>query len=287
MPFKLSRGGQNVIAEVQRWQYFLLRIGINQVGKLDGEFGRITEVATQFFQVQSGLTANGKVNDATLEKARELGYTILPDDYYSDRSGTAFPAAPGNLQSPSNASRNSDFTCFKFIQQRRAQRPDAEAIVIRGSCDGSISDWIADKIVQIPVPQLKFAEGFNGTVRCHRLAAPLITQVFDAWERADLLHLIRTYEGCFVPRYKRDQAPGNSAHPEKRSVDVEELSNHSFGSAFDINYDDNKLGDIPAHCGMRGSTRELVEAANAIGFFWGGHFSTTKDGMHFEISKLP
>lgn len=63
------------------------------------------------------------------------------------------------------------------------------------------------------------------------------------------------------------------------------LSNHSFGSAFDINFVDNQLGDVPAFCGQRGSVRELVAAAHAAGVFWGGFFGT-KDGMHFEISKL-
>ena len=286
MPFKLSRGGPNVIAEVQRWQYFLNRIGISQVGLIDGDFGIKTETATKFFQVQSGLTANGKVNEQTLEKAQELGYTILPDNYYTDRAGTDFPAEPGNLQSPSNASRNATFTCFKFIQRPLAQRPDEEAIVIKGSCDGSLADWTAAKIVQIPVPQLRFAKGFNGTVRCHKLAAPMITKLFEAWENADLLHLIMSYEGCFVPRYKRDQAPpGTGGHGDKKSSDVSELSNHSFGSAFDINFPDNMLGRVPAQCGRRGSTRELVKAANDLGWFWGGHFSK-QDGMHFEISKV-
>jgi hypothetical protein len=286
MPFKLSRGGPNVIAEVQRWQYFLHRIDIGQVGLIDGDFGIKTETATKFFQVQSGLTANGKVNEQTLEKAQELGYTILPDNYYTDRAGTDFPAAPGNLTSPSNASRNATFTCFKFIQRPRAQRPDKEAIVIKGSCDGSLADWTAAKIVQIPVPQLRFAKGFNGTVRCHKLAAPMVTKLFEAWENADLLHLIMSYEGCFVPRYKRDQAPpGTGGHGEKKSSAVIELSNHSFGSAFDINFPDNMLGSVPAQCGRRGSTRELVKAANDLGWFWGGHFSK-QDGMHFEISKV-
>ena len=245
-----------------------------------------TETATKFFQVQSGLTSNGKVNDQTLQNAVELGYTILPDDYYTSRAGTSFPAEPNSLESPSNASRNATFACFKFSQRPRTQRPDAEAIVIKNSCDGTLPDWTAAKIVQIPMPQLKFARGFNGTVRCHNLAAPMITKLFEAWERADLLHLIMSYEGCFVPRYKRNQAPpGTGGHGSKKSSDVSALSNNSFGSAFDINFPDNKLGEVPAFCGMRGSTRELVDAANELGFFWGGHFST-QDGMHFEISKV-
>ena len=32
--FNLSRGGPNVIAEVQRWQYFLRRIGSIRPGRL-------------------------------------------------------------------------------------------------------------------------------------------------------------------------------------------------------------------------------------------------------------
>jgi hypothetical protein len=39
-------------------------------------------------------------------------------------------------------------------------------------------------------------------------------------------------------------------------------------------------------CGRRGSTRELVASANALGVFWGGQFGT-QDGTHFEISRLP
>ncbi|MBP1846935.1 hypothetical protein J2046_005217 [Rhizobium petrolearium] len=93
-----------------------------------------------------------------------------------------------------------------------------------------------------------------------------------------------SYEGCFVPRYKRNQAPaGNAGHSIRQSVNVSALSNHSFGSAFDINYVDNQLGQTPALCGSRGSVRELVAAANRLKIFWGGHFNNP-DGMHFEIS---
>jgi hypothetical protein len=66
---------------------------------------------------------------------------------------------------------------------------------------------------------------------------------------------------------------------------VSALSNHSFGSAFDIDAVDNGFGSVPALCGRRGATRELVASANALGVYWGGHFGR-QDGMHFEISKL-
>jgi len=286
MPFQLSRAGNNVPAEVQRWQYFLRKQGIDQVGLIDAEFGLNTELATKFFQVKHGITANGKVTESTLLKAKEFGYTLLPNDYYTKRSGAGFPKEPNNLSSPTNASRNADFTCFKFLQRPRDQRPDAEAIVQKGSCDGTQADWVAANIMSIELPQLKFARGFTGRVRCHSRAAPILLALFKRWEEDDLLHLIMSYEGCFVPRYKRNQAPpGTGGHGQKRSLDVSALSNHSFGSAFDINFPDNQLGHVPAFCGQRGSTRELVASANALSVFWGGHFGT-QDGMHFEISKV-
>jgi peptidoglycan hydrolase-like protein with peptidoglycan-binding domain len=149
MPFQLSRAGNNMPAEVQRWQYFLRRQGIGQAGAIDADFGLKTETATKIFQVTHGLSATGKVNERTLEEATEFGYTIVPDNYYTQRSGPGFPKEPAGLSSPSNASRNKDFTCFKFIQRPLAQRPDTEAIVQKGSCDGSKPDWVAAHIIDI------------------------------------------------------------------------------------------------------------------------------------------
>ena len=63
------------------------------------------------------------------------------------------------------------------------------------------------------------------------------------------------------------------------------LSNHSFGSAFDINVAWNERGHRPALVGEKGSVRELVPITHQWGFWWGGHFSTP-DGMHFEVAVL-
>ncbi|MBP0649891.1 M15 family metallopeptidase, partial [Mycobacterium tuberculosis] len=56
--------------------------------------------------------------------------------------------------------------------------------------------------------------------------------------------------------------------------------------AFDINAEWNPLGVEPAAMGAKGCVRELVPIANRFGFYWGGHFSTRADGMHFEVAKL-
>jgi hypothetical protein len=64
------------------------------------------------------------------------------------------------------------------------------------------------------------------------------------------------------------------------------LSNHAFGTAFDINADQNPLGHQPALPGEPGCVFELVPIAHKFGFYWGGHFKDRRDGMHFEIAVL-
>jgi len=96
-------------------------------------------------------------------------------------------------------------------------------------------------------------------------------KLWSDWENAGLLAHVLTWAGSFVPRFSRG------------STSV--LSNHSFGSAFDINVAWNQLGVEPALVGQKGSVRELVPIAHQNGFYWGGHFSRG-DGMHFEVAKI-
>jgi len=287
MPFLLKRDGNNVPLEVQRWQYFLLKHGFPQVGRIDAQFGLKTEQATKFFQVQQSITpVSGELDNKTLSVARTLGYTVVPDDHYDDKKGANYPPKPDDLESPTNASRNEALTCFKFRQLPLGSRGDPDEIAITGSCDGTLSDWRQTNIVTIAAPQLRFATDFDGTVTCHRLVAPHVQALFQKWEELDLLHLIRNYEGAFSPRYKRGKSPSNAGHGEKRSSNVDALSNHAFGGAFDISTTDNPFGGQPARCPLRGCVRELVPSANELGFYWGGHFNTTKDGMHFEFADF-
>ncbi|MEO8317076.1 MAG: M15 family metallopeptidase [Bradyrhizobium sp.] len=288
MPFLLKRGGRNLPLEVQRWQYFLRKQNVTQTGAIDAQFGAKTEEATKIFQVQRSLPPTGELDQATLDVAQGLGYTVRLNNYYNDKSTSRFPPRPTDISSPSNADRNAALGCFKFKQLSLDHRADDDEIVTLGSCDNSVADWRTENIVDIQIPQLKFAVGFSGTMRCHKLAAPHILLLFARWEQLDLLHVIRNYDGAYVPRYKRGQSPGTGSHGVKRSSDVSAISNHAFGAAFDINASDNAFGTEPALCPTRGCVRELVSSANELGFFWGGHFSgvSDKDGMHFEFSKF-
>lgn len=106
----------------------------------------------------------------------------------------------------------------------------------------------------------------------HRLALAQLEGLWKAWQAKDLLPLIITFAGSFAHRFVQGS----------RTV----LSNHAFGSAFDINVAWNQLGHTPALVGGKGSLRPLVPIANDYGFYWGGHFNTRKDGMHFEVAKI-
>lgn len=289
MPIYLARGAKTIPAEVQRWQYFLLRQGFPQVGSLDADFGMKTEQATKFFQVRSGIAATGKLDARTHTAAMELGYRDLGLDDYEPHKGTAWPAAPA-FGSPGNAARNAAFGCFNFLQRPLANRPDRESIVIKGACDGSAPDWVARNIIDIAVPQMAHVTGYGGRVRCHRLVAPKIAALFAEWERQDLMHLVITYAGAFVARYVRGAELSAAGHAEKASTAVSSLSNHAFGSAFDINAEWNPrvTAPPPPVVTAKASVRLLVPAANALGFYWGGHYrSPTKyDGMHFEFADF-
>jgi hypothetical protein len=130
--------------------------------------------------------------------------------------------------------------------------------------------WDKKNIIGIDVPQISRIAGIGKTY-FHKAAAAQLQDLWRDWEAADLLHLVITWHGSYNPRFIR----GSRTH----------LSQHAFGTAFDINLAWNRLGSLPAFVGQKGSVRELVQIANENGFYWGGHFNRL-DGMHFEIAKL-
>jgi hypothetical protein len=278
MTFKLSKGGANIAAEVQRWQYFLWRNGMKAVGSIDGDFGPKTEDATKMYQAVQGLSVSGKLDAATLAHAATRGYTIVPSDYYKNRAGVTWPPAPAGLSSPSNSFRNNRFECFEF------KKPGSGwEITILNKCSDPTVMWRTANVINVDLPDLAHVSGFKGYMTVHRLAEQPLKNMVSAWKANDLLHLITSFSGAFYARYKKDQGPSTS-HGKKSTLDVPELSNHAFGTAFDINVPENGWKVMPAVCGARGSVRELVEVANSNGFYWGGHYSGSKDGMHFELA---
>jgi hypothetical protein len=264
MATKILRVGSEG-AEVKRWQNFL--IGSGQLrGTADGIFGPVTERATKAFQRAAGLASDGIVGPATLGAALSAGFDI---GFVDDVDPETNPVLTGSsdLKPANQAARQRMFGRFEFTPDPAPGNPER----IRPD-----PDWEAENIKTVTVPQLKgvpvFGQRSSGRMRFHRRAEAQLIAMWAAWEQAELIERILTYEGSYNPRFIRGS----------RST----LSNHAFGSAFDINMRWNRLGAVPALEGLEGSVRELVPIANAHGFYWGGHFKTRPDGMHFEVATL-
>lgn len=249
--------------DVKRWQTFLIGQDL-QPGAADGVFGKKTEQATSAFQAREGLTpVDGIVGNKTLGKAMTLGFVVVSDPDPSS-AGPNFPPKPNFEPLTGLAARQALFGKFEFKSEPEPDNPENIRI---------LGDWEDRNIVRVAVPQLVGIKGANaaGTMRFHSKAQGQLLALWKAWDDAGLLDRVLTFDGAFVARFIRGS----------RTV----LSNHCFGTAFDINCDLNRLGAEPALMGEKGCVRELVALANQNGFYWGGHF-TRRDGMHFEIAKL-
>jgi hypothetical protein len=135
------------------------------------------------------------------------------------------------------------------------------------------NDWPEKNIIKVSIP-VKSVLGRNGPLEFefHKLAADQLVAMWLEWEKEGLLDRIQTFDGAFVPRFIRGS--------------TSTLSNHAFGTAFDINAQFNALGHTPADIGEKGCVRELVPIANRFGFAWGGDFNKRPDGMHFEVARI-
>jgi D-alanyl-D-alanine carboxypeptidase/Transglycosylase SLT domain len=180
------------------------------------------------------------------------------------------PTAPGFPPRPSfgallkTEDKQRLFGAFEFQPDPKPDNPEHVRIM---------GDWAQTNIVRVSIPVKRFL-GRDGplTFEFHRLAAEQLVEMWLEWEKEGLLDHIVTFDGSYVPRFMRGSRT--------------KLSNHAFGTAFDINAQFNALGAEPARMRERGCVRELVPIANKYGFFWGGHFQGRSDGMHFEVARL-
>ncbi|WP_445632527.1 Peptidoglycan-binding domain 1 protein [Nostoc sp. DSM 114161] len=240
------------------WQNFLIGKGL--LNQADSIFGQDTEDATKAYQRSQGLKDDGVVGGQTYGKALLEGLDAI--EFESD-----FPAKPTFSPLVSTGDRQSVFGTFDFeIDSIPGNR---EHIKILGN-------WIKDNIITVDIPELKPLVS-SGRMEFHSKASAQLQGLWKAWKAQDLIKFILIFDGSFVPRLIRG-AP--------LIKDFRKLSNHAFGSAFDINAGFNPLGHTPAFISQKGSVRLLVPTAHDYGFYWGGHFNTRKDGMHFEVAKI-
>jgi len=248
-------------SDVKKWQLFLVG---QRLAKFvpNGKFGPQTRAATLAFQRKHRLDTDGKVGNETLGHAMTLGFELIE---FVGEAGSGYPKEPRFRPLVGTAARQQAFGRFSFVP---APQPDnAEAIRIT-------DDWESENIVRVVIPQLPGTRGApaSGTVRFHRLAARQLEALFKGWSKARVFNRVVSWDGAFVSRFIRGSATV--------------LSNHAFGSAFDINAALNPLGAEPAFPGKPGCVYDLVRIAHDHGFYWGGHFSGRRDGMHFEVAQL-
>src|SRR5262249_2473740 len=273
MPYTYPIAFGDVGADVRRLQEFLVTKGADL--SPDGHFGPRTRTALIKWQHDRGLSQSAMVDRFTRAALEADGLVLRTPPSATAQTGFDWPAKPASLPQPNPGLTESLFGRFDFKWSPTPDNPERIEI---------LNNWVEDNIVTLDIPELNnclFAVGNTyhvsavGRIECHKLAAPKFTQLFAAWRTANLIDRVITCAGAFNARLIRGSTSA------KRS----NLSNHSWGTALDINDDQNKRKHVPVALDARGCVRELVEIANSLGFYWGGHF-TTKDGMHFELAKL-
>lgn len=246
--------------QVSAWQFFL--IGEGHLIQADGHFGKQTKLATIKFQKKHKLTADGIVGNRTYAAAMMIGMPVVESDS-TGTGGPNWPQKPSFKPLTSTAERQKLFGKFSYKHTPTAKNKEKITVT---------DDWVKQNIVYVDLPQLSKAfKGKYTRMRFHKLAANQLKALWAEWEARGLLHHVISYEGAYTARLVRGS--------------TKTLSNHAFGTAFDINARYNGLGKMPALKGEKGSVRELVKIANKHGFYWGGHFSRG-DGMHFEVAVL-
>lgn len=250
---KGSRG-----SDVRRWQMFLR--GQGRLLVVDGLFGDCSDAATREFQQCHALQVDGLVGNQTLGQAALLGFELVP---FIEQPGSGFPARPAFPPIVGTAARQSVFGRFAYEAMPTAGDPEAIRL---------LDNWDRERLQWAIVPQLKGIDGAprSGRVYLHELVLPQFLALWHAWDDSGLLSRVHSWGGSYVPRFVRGK-PGV-------------LSNHAFGTAFDINMAWNGYGAEPAWPGMAGCVFELVPLAHVHGFYWGGHFKKRRDGMHFEFA---
>ncbi len=241
----LSWGSQG--SYVTQLQQDLTKLGYNTYG-IDGIFGENTYNAVIRFQKAQGIAVDGIVGIQTKGALNNTWISKTP----VSRSGTTDVS-----KYPKVSKHNGIYGQFRY----------------RDTTGGRIEvdpNWVAENIVTITLP------GLNQRVRVHKHAADNFIQAFTYiksgtavvnGKRVSLLNLIRTMDGTYVPRHVNwDSSRG--------------LSNHSWGTAIDINASDHFRYVNPSRERNDPNLILWEQAFKPAGFSWGNSYA---DSMHYEL----
>jgi len=245
---------------VKTWQHVLITDGLDLTPfGADAQFGKATESATKSWQLEEGLVPDGIVGPKTWEVAS------------SDRPKQ--DSVRRRIFSPTDYPKHP-----KFAPVLPSQRDEAFGtleyvpVPVPGNLESiRITNGWESNIEMVTIPQLAGVPGMpgHGKVSFHKDYSKQLVELFKAWEQARLVHLLCSWAGSWAPRFIRGS---------RRT-----LSNHAYGTAFDINAPWNPLGSAPKAANEKGTVFPLVPIANKLGWYWGGHYSRP-DGMHFEVA---
>ena len=171
-----------------------------------------------------------------------------------------------------SAQRVQRFGDFRYFASPQASNPEHVTVL-----DG----WAEQNIVHVECPQLKSMFG-RESVNLHYKAKASFLALWQAWDDDGVLDIVETFDGAWSPRFKRGRAPvvpaGSTApvyaHPTAT------LSNHAWGTAFDVDAKRYPLGRPAA---SDAPIRRLFERALEHGWFPGALFRGRPDPMHFEF----
>lgn len=212
----------------------------------------------------------------TLENNENLKqYSNQKQSTEISQNNTNWPTRPTNIRPYTSQERINEFSDFQFETVVDQNDPSIPQNDLRRDEIRILNNWESQNIVRVNIPQLNRIMNNNGSIRFHQLGVQRLQNLWHTWETAGLLDRILTFDGGFVARFIRSTSVQQN-RPR---------SNHSWGTAFDINAEWNGFGNEPALLGHQGCVRELVSIANQNGFYWGGHFNH-KDGMHFELCHI-
>src|SRR5688500_9331910 len=195
---------------VKSWQYFLMGQGYYK-DDVDGKFGPNTREASIEFQRKHGLQPDGIIGNKSFGVAMQFGFEGV-EDIRKDKSGADWPSTPAFSPLTGNAARQRLFGMFTYQPAPLPGNPENIRIT---------NNWARENIVIVTIPQVKHITG-NDKIPFHKSAADQLINLWKGWQAAGLLHLVLSYEGSYVARFVRGKAAQGI------------LSNHAFGSAFDI-----------------------------------------------------
>lgn len=237
----LKKGIQNQNA--RRLQEELNELGFD-AGPADGIFGPRTERAVMAFQADKGLSIDGVVGNET----------------WKALFAESLPVSIQALDIPPPYSQCFDiFGDFRLAGWQEQDLARCDLSVYEHEFNHLYFGWMT------PDDKAFLHHNWFGFI-CHRLVVPRFQAAFGKIVERDLHTFLKTFDGCFNPRYMRGSGS---------------WSTHSWAIAIDLDAPWNRFGQASFQM-----SEEVAQCFEEEGFIWGGRWRHRPDAMHFQYCTL-